>query len=143
MLDNKLLLYSDGGARGNPGPSAIAFLAVNEKGDVLAANTRFLGVRTNNQAEYEALLYALEYASNLKAKQVVCFLDSELVCKQLNGEYQVKNPQLLQLYRKVQILKKNFVVLSFLNVTRENVYIQKADKLVNQTLDKQKGLTIS
>ena len=138
-MNNKLLLYSDGGARGNPGPSAIAFLAVNEKGDILTANARFLGIRTNNQAEYEALIYALEYASNLKAQQVVCYLDSELVCKQLNGQYQVKNPQLFQLYRKVQSIKKTFLDISFLNVPRENYYIQKADMLVNQTLDKQKG----
>lgn len=138
-MAEKLLLYSDGGARGNPGFSAIAFIAVDENNQVLAANSRFIGVHTNNQAEYEALIWALEYASTLKACKVTCFLDSELVVKQLNGQYSVKSPALSLLFGKVQRLKSKFAVALFVNVPRTNVYIQKADMLVNQTLDNQKG----
>ena len=79
----RLLIFSDGGARGNPGPAAIAFLALNDKGESVKADSRFIGIRTNNQAEYEALILALEFASSVKAEEVVCHLDSELVAKQL------------------------------------------------------------
>ena len=136
---NKILLYSDGGARGNPGPSAIAFIALSEVGEVLTENSRFIGVCTNNQAEYEALIWALEYANTVKAQEVTCYLDSELVVKQLNGEYGVKNHKLIPLLNKVKKICKYFSKICFLNVRRTNVYIQKADKLVNQTLDEQKG----
>lgn len=131
------MLYSDGGARGNPGLSAIAFLAVSEEGKLLASHSRYIGVHTNNQAEYAALLWALEYASSTKVPHVVCHLDSELVVKQLNGQYRIKNPQLFQLYSKVQTQKRCFSSITFVNVPRENDFIQKADKLVNQSLDNQ------
>ena len=90
MLE-RLLLYSDGGARGNPGPAAIAFLAVTEAGQIIKADSRFIGKATNNQAEYNALIAALEFAKAFKAQEVTCHLDSELVGKQLKGEYSVKN----------------------------------------------------
>ena len=97
--------------------------------------SRYIGLRTNNQAEYEALIAALESAVALGAEEVACHLDSELVTKQLTGEYAVKNRELRKMWNKVQELKKQFKKVSFINVSRTNSQIQKADKLVNETLD--------
>lgn len=134
-----LKIYSDGGARGNPGPAAIAFIATNEEGVTMKLDSRFIGIRTNNQAEYEALLLAIKFAADSKAQEVICHLDSELVAKQLNGDYKVKNPELLKLNRQVQSLKVCFKKISFVNVPREHPQIQRADALVNKTLDEQEG----
>ena len=133
------MIYSDGGARGNPGSAAIAFIATSDAGVIVNADSRFIGLRTNNQAEYEALLMALKFAADSKAQEVVCHLDSELVAKQLNGEYTVKNAELVKLNRQVQSLKSCFKKISFVNVPREHPQIQRADALVNKTLDAQEG----
>ena len=119
-MSQRLMIYSDGGARGNPGPAAIAFIALNDKGETVKADSRFIGVHTNNQAEYEALLMALKFASDKKTQEIVCHLDSELVAKQLNGQYAVKNNELWLLWRKVQQLKvcfKKSVLLTFHEAT--------------------------
>ena len=134
MLE-RLSLYSDGGARGNPGPAAIAFLAVTQAGQVIKSDSQFIGEATNNQAEYKALLAALEFAKSIKAQEVECHLDSELVGKQLKGEYTVKNAELQKLWRQASELKSCFGKVSFFNVPRSNPYITRADALVNQTLD--------
>lgn len=131
------MIFSDGGARGNPGPAAIACLITTENGQALIAKTRYIGLHTNNQAEYEALIMALESALTLGAEKVVCHLDSELVTKQLTGKYAVKNRELKKLWNKLQELEKQFKKISFINVPRTNSQIQKADKLVNETLDKE------
>ena len=131
------MVFSDGGARGNPGQSAIACLILSENGQVLIAKSRYIGLRTNNQAEYEALIMALESAVTLGAEEVTCHLDSELVTKQLNGEYAMKNSELQKLWSKVYKLRKRFQKASFVSVPRGNSNIQKADKLVNETLDKE------
>jgi ribonuclease HI len=136
MLE-RLILYSDGGARGNPGPAAIAYLAVTETGQVIKADSRFIGEATNNQAEYNALIAALEFAIAFKAQEVMCHLDSELVAKQLKGEYSVKNLELQELWRKAKLLKSSFKQIRFINVPRTNPYIVRADALVNQILDNQ------
>ena len=136
MLE-RLILYSDGGARGNPGPAAIAFLVVTEAGQVIKEDCRFIGEATNNQAEYNALIAALEFAVAIKAQEVICHLDSELVGKQLKGEYSVKNSELRKLWRKALELKGCFKKTCFINVPRTNPYIVKADALVNKTLDGQ------
>ncbi len=86
-MSQRLLIYSDGGARGNPGPAAIAFIALNERNETVKSDSCFIGVHTNNQAEYEALLFALNFAMDEKAEEVVCHLDSELVARQIKGEY--------------------------------------------------------
>lgn len=138
-MSQRLQIFSDGGARGNPGPAAIAFIALNERGETIKADTQFIGVRTNNQAEYEALLLALNYAVEQKAQEVFCHLDSELVVKQLNGEYAVKNDELHALWKKVKAIKGCFKTLTFTNVPREHRQIQRADALLNRTLDAQKG----
>jgi ribonuclease HI len=134
MLE-RLALYSDGGARGNPGPAAIAFVAVTESGKIIKADSRFIGNATNNQAEYNALIAALEFAKAFKTQEVTCHLDSELVGKQLKGEYTVKNPELKKLWLKARELVGCFKKTCFINVPRSNQYISKADELVNKTLD--------
>ena len=136
MLE-RLMLYSDGGARGNPGPAAIAYLAVSEAGQIVKADSHFIGEATNNQAEYKALIAALEFAKEFKAQEVTCHLDSELVGKQLKGEYSVKNLELHKLWRKAEELKKGFKKICFVNVPRSNPYIERADALVNKTLDEE------
>ncbi|MCW4007673.1 MAG: ribonuclease HI family protein [Candidatus Bathyarchaeota archaeon] len=130
-----MLLFSDGGARGNPGPAASAFIAMSENGQILTANSRYIGIRTNNQAEYEALIAALQFAAAAHAEEVVCHLDSELVVKQLTGEYSVKNSELRKLWSTARELSRCFKKVSFINVPRTNVQIQRADALVNKTLD--------
>jgi ribonuclease HI len=99
--------------------------------------SRYLGSRTNNQAEYEAIIEALETAVALHAEEVTCHLDSQLVVKQITGEYQVKNGVLRKLWKKVQEVKSSFKKASFINVPRTNSQIQKADALVNKALDEQ------
>jgi ribonuclease HI len=131
----RLSIYSDGGARGNPGPAAAAYLILSGEGQVVKAESCFLGKRTNNQAEYEALIAALKAAVELDAKEAVCHLDSQLVCKHLTGEYRVKDPQLHKLWVKVQELKRCFTHIQFVNVPRTNQFIRQADFLVNQRLD--------
>ena len=134
-MSPKLLIYSDGGARGNPGPSAIAFIATNEAGITVKADSSYIGVHTNNQAEYKALLMALKFAVDYKAQEVICHLDSELVGKQLNGQYAVKNSGLQPLNLEVKNLLGCFKKIQFVNVPREHPQIQRADALVNRALD--------
>ncbi len=133
----RLIIFSDGGARGNPGPAATAFIVLSENGQVLMTNSRYIGLRTNNQAEYEALIAALEFAATVNAEEVICHLDSELAAKQLTGGYKVKNSELRKLWRKVQELNRCFKKVSFISVPRTNIQIQKADELVNKTLDEE------
>ena len=129
------MIFSDGGARGNPGPAAIALIIQTETGQIVTTNSCFIGVCTNNQAEYQALMAALETAVELKTESVTCHLDSELVVKQLSGEYRVKNKELRQLWQKVQELKDRFTEVKFVNVPRTHRIIQQADNLVNLILD--------
>ena len=108
-----------------------------ENSEIIKTDAQFLGIRTNNQAEYEALIMALEYATNMGTEEVTCYLDSELVGRQMTGEYSVKNIELQKLYLKAHALRVRFKKTEFYNVTRNNQFIQKADALVNKTLDKQ------
>jgi len=137
-LKLRLRVYSDGASRGNPGISAIAFMILTEDGRLLKRYSRYVGVRTNNQAEYEALISALESASKLTDQEVTCCVDSELVVKQLNGEYRVRNPTLKTLWLKVQELKQSFRRTTFKSVPRTDIHIEQVDRLANQALDRVK-----
>lgn len=129
---------SDGGARGNPGPGAIG-VVVRRDGEILTKYSEFLGERvTNNVAEYWGLIRALELASKFTKDEVTCILDSELVVKQLLGEYKVKHPALKELFLKVQKLQDKFNKIRYLHVSRWNRFQKLADELLNQELD-QKG----
>ena len=92
---NKLVIYTDGGARGNPGPAGIGAVIYDADRRLVAEVSEYLGVATNNQAEYQALIAALKKAVSLGAAELECYLDSELVVKQLKREYKVKNKALL------------------------------------------------
>ncbi|MCU0680147.1 MAG: ribonuclease HI family protein [Planctomycetes bacterium] len=131
---SKLITYTDGGARGNPGPSGIGAVIYNEEKKIVATISKFLGEGTNNQAEYKALIVALEKAKELGATELQCFLDSELVVKQLNREYKVKDQDLAQLFLKVYNLSLNFKKIIFTHVRRE--FNKEADKLANEAMDR-------
>lgn len=127
---------SDGGARGNPGPGAIGVI-VREEEKILTKYSAKIGrFVTNNIAEYEALIKALELASKFTNEEVTCFLDSELVVKQLLGEYKVKNQRLLPLFLKVQKLQENFKKIKYIHVSRWDKFQQIVDELLNEELDK-------
>lgn len=127
-------IYSDGGARGNPGPAGIGAVIYDEKNKVVAQISRYLGETTNNQAEYQALIAGLKKAVDLKIKKIVCYLDSELVVKQVNHDYKVKDPDLAKLFLQVWNLQHEFEKIEFKHVRREKN--KEADKLVNQAIDK-------
>ncbi len=129
-----LRVYSDGGSRGNPGPAAIAFI-IDEDGEIVKRHHCFIGIRTNNQAEYEALVSALECALEFGSGVASCFLDSELVVKQLNGEYKVKDFRLRNLWLKAKELQRKFDKVSFTHVSRTDRCMQEADSMVNDALD--------
>ena len=134
-MPQKIMIFSDGGARGNPGPAAIAFLIISENDRVLVTSYKYIGLHTNNQAEYKALIAALQSAMGFNAEEVICHLDSELVVKQIVGEYNVRNKELRKLWSKVKEIATDFKKISFASVPRENIQIQKADALVNKALD--------
>ncbi len=126
---------SDGGARGNPGPGAIGVI-VRKEGEILRRYSGFIGENTtNNIAEYEGLIKALELASEYTEDELTCILDSELIVKQLLGEYKVRHPNLLKLFLKVQKLQESFKKIRYLHVSRWNKFQIMADELLNKELD--------
>jgi len=132
----KVKIYSDGGARGNPGPAAIGAYIEDENGKKIKTISRYIGETTNNQAEYQALLAGLNYVKDLKPEEIKCYLDSELVVKQLNGEYKVKDPDLAEQFIKIWNLQHEFKKIEFIHIPREKN--KKADMLVNVALDRRK-----
>ena len=126
-------LYADGGARGNPGSAASGFVVYNGE-EIIAREGKYLGVATNNQAEYNAILLGLEKAQELNITELDCFLDSELVVKQLKLEYKVKNKDLAAIFLKAWNLSKKFKRIKFHHIPREKN--KEADALVNEILDK-------
>ena len=130
----KLIIFTDGGARGNPGPSATGIVIKNEKRETIKAYGEYLGNQTNNYAEYSAIISALTTAKELKADEVECFLDSKLVVEQLNQKWRVKEPTLQKLFIQAYNASAQFKKVSFKHIYREKN--KEADKLVNDTLDK-------
>ena len=130
----KLTIYSDGGARGNPGPAGIGATLKNEKGELVATVSEYIGVATNNIAEYKAIIAAIEKAKELKATELDCYLDSELVVKQLKKEYKVRNQGLAPLYIKIYNLSQSFKKITYPHVRRE--FNKEADALANEAMDK-------
>ena len=126
-------MNTDGGARGNPGQAAIGIILKDEKGEKIKAKGHYLGIGTNNEAEYMALLMGLELALELDIQKLECRLDSELVVKQLNGAYKVKMPKLRALYDRVKLLSQKFANIQYVHVHREQN--SEADKIVNEVLD--------
>src|SRR5690242_18772812 len=118
-MHDELIINTDGGARGNPGPAASGVVIKTTHGKVVEAFGRYLGETTNNQAEYQAILFALEEAKKYQPKRIQFFLDSELATKQLNGQYRVKNADLIPIYLKIKELCQQFEV-TFQHVYRKN-----------------------
>lgn len=145
---NKLLIYTDGGARGNPGPAACGAVIKDEVGEIIFETSKYLGIATNNQAEYEALILALQKAKGIfksrgtkfcvpaNGKNIECYLDSELVVKHLNHEYKIKNADLQTLFIKVWNLTLDFDCVKFTHIPREENKL--ADGLVNRELNERK-----
>jgi ribonuclease HI len=128
---------SDGGARGNPGPGAVAAI-VRSEGEIILKSSKFIGqIVTNNVAEYEGLICALELASKITKDEITCLLDSELVVKQLFGEYKVRNEKMLSLFLKVQKLQENFKSIKYEYVSREDNFQKIVDEMLNDELDNQ------
>jgi len=132
-LNDKLIIFTDGAARGNPGPAAIGVVLKDEKGTTVATIGRTLGKTTNNQAEYSAVIAGVEKAIGLGAKQVLLKSDSELVVKQLMGLYKVKNADLREMYQKVIKLTGQLEKFTAVNIPREQN--KQADALCNKALD--------
>lgn len=134
MQYKKLIIYTDGGARNNPGPAGIGAVLLNEKGDEVASISEYIGKATNNQAEYKAIIAGVKKAKDLGAEEAECFLDSELVVKQLNREYRVKAKDLAPLFVQVYNLSLGFKKISFSHIRREQN--KEADRLVNIAIDR-------
>lgn len=123
----------DGGARGNPGPSAYGVVVRNSKGEILAELSEYLGHQTNNYAEYSGLIAALEYAVREKHSSMRIISDSELLVRQMKGIYRVSNPSLRELYARAQALADKLEHFAIEHTLREKN--RDADRLVNQVLD--------
>lgn len=140
MTNNMYIIYTDGGSRGNPGPAASGFV-IDGPGMSKIAQGEYLGVATNNFAEYTAVLHALvklkSFLGAEKAKQssVSVMTDSELLVKQVNGLYKVKNPDLKDLFIQLYNARQDFADVKFTHVRREQNAA--ADKMVNEALDRQ------
>ena len=134
----KMKTYTDGGARGNPGPAAIGVMICDEKGDIVAEHGETIGEATNNIAEYRALIEGLRRAREFGATELECFLDSELVVRQLQGVYKIKNFNLQKLYDEAQKNSRHFKKVTYTHLRREEDGMRRADQLVNYALDEAK-----
>jgi ribonuclease HI len=129
----KATLFTDGGARGNPGPAAYGYVIEGADGETLAAHGEAIGVATNNVAEYSALLAGLRRAAELGVTELDVVSDSELMVRQMLGQYKVKNEALRDLWDEAQRLARRIERVGYRNVRRE--HNQLADRLVNEALD--------
>jgi len=148
-MTNKIIVYCDGGARGNPGPAAIGVVIFSNHPQIKSSDyqkeySKFLGEATNNEAEYQAIIFALQKIKHLfgnkQAEKLIVEIksDSELVTNQLNGKNKIKEKNLQDLFIMIWNLKQDFKKVIFSHIPREENKI--ADKLVNQELNSQKGL---
>lgn len=131
--DGRVILRADGAARGNPGPAAAAFVLLDENGHELAAEGRYLGRATNNEAEYRALIAGLERAAALNVRRLEVWLDSELVVLQVSGRYRVRAPHLVPLHARALALLSSFPQATIRHVPRSQN--ERADQLANIALD--------
>ncbi len=133
LSSKKLWLSTDGGARGNPGPAGLGLVIKDDQGVILLEHGEYLGETTNNVAEYSALISALKFARTLEGTDVVIQMDSELIVKQMTGEYKIKQPHLQELASQVRKLLSQFNSYEFKHVLRE--FNKEADRLVNVAID--------
>ncbi|OIO45243.1 MAG: hypothetical protein AUJ24_00780 [Parcubacteria group bacterium CG1_02_36_42] len=137
----KIIIYTDGGSRGNPGPAAIGVVFCNERNQIIKKYSEYLGEMTNNEAEYQSVISALEKFKALfgkklaKSTEIELKSDSELLIRQLNGEYKILDEKIQPLFLKIWNLRLDFKKLKFKLISREKN--EEADKLVNEVLDNQ------
>ena len=135
----KIIIYTDGGSRGNPGPSAAGAVFCNEKGVIFKKYSEYLGEKTNNEAEYQAVIFALKKFKQVFGKklakntEIEIRADSELLIRQLTGLYKILEPQIQSLFMAIWNLKLDFKKIKFKLVSRQKN--QEADQLVNEALD--------
>lgn len=132
----KFKLFTDGGSRGNPGPAAAGIILKNNKNEAIKSGGKYLGICTNNVAEYHALVLGLKTAIKLGIKKLECYLDSELIVKQLTGAYRVKDKNLKKFYDEIKILEKHFDSansVEYRHIPRDQN--EEADAIVNKVLD--------
>jgi ribonuclease HI/pterin-4a-carbinolamine dehydratase len=135
---DKVKIFADGGSRGNPGPSASGYVVLDMEDNVLVDQGVYLGITTNNQAEYTALKLALEECQKLQAKEIEVYMDSLLVVNQMKGIFKIRNRDLWPIHQAITDLVKQFRHVSFSHVPRE--FNKLADAAVNRALDEQAGL---
>lgn len=138
--EEKIIVYTDGGSRGNPGPSGIGVVIANGRGKAIKKYSRVIGNRTNNEAEYEAVIFALQKIKHLFGKQkardlnIEVLMDSELVARQLGGKYKIIEEKLFPLFIKVWNLRMDLRKISFGEIPREKN--KEADRLANEAMNK-------
>ena len=138
--NGKIVIYTDGGSRGNPGPAAIGVVVKDEKKRIIKNYAKSIGSKTNNEAEYEAVIFPLQKIrpifgkEKIKNLEIEIRMDSELVARQLRGEYKILEEKLFPLFIKIWNLKISFPFLDFREIPREQN--KEADRLVNEILDK-------
>lgn len=133
----RIKVFTDGGARGNPGPAGAGVALFDEEGNMIIGNARYLGVSTNNQAEYEAVIDALTLAKKYRATHVDVYADSKLIVEQLNRRFRVKDQKLAVLFVKAYNLALQFVQVTYTHIPREKNKV--ADKFANQAMDEGTG----
>jgi len=140
----KIIIYTDGGSRGNPGPAAIGMVFCNERGEIFKKYSQYLGdVLTNNEAEYQAVIFALNKFKSLFGKKLAqnseleIRSDSELLTNQLNGKYKILEPKIQSFFLTIWNLKLDFKKIKFRYISREKN--KEADRLVNEALDNSKS----
>jgi ribonuclease HI len=135
-------IYTDGGARGNPGPAAIGVVVCDQDDVIIKPFSEYIGRATNNEAEYRALIRGLEIAAKYADGEIICTLDSELVVRQMTGEYRVKEPRMRRLAEEANQMAGRFTKVEFVNLPRMTGHLALADRLVNETLDGARGASI-
>lgn len=133
MKNKRIVIYIDGGARGNPGPAAAGVVIFDKDGKKIKEFGKYIGETTNNIAEYNALVYALEEALILRADEVILNMDSELVARQLSGDYRVKDEGIKPLFERALNMLKSFKGYEIKHIAREKN--KEADKLVNKAIN--------
>ncbi len=131
---NRVVAYTDGASRGNPGPASYGIVLYGEDGKEVHRACKALGRATNNQAEYQGAIAALEAALGLGAREVELRMDSELIVRQVAGRYKVRNPRLAPLYKRILALRSRFQRVEVLHVPRQQNKV--ADQLANEALDR-------
>lgn len=132
---DQVLVYTDGASRGNPGPAAIGYAIFDASGHLLEKGSKTVGKRTNNEAEYEALIWALEKTARVCRGSVKAHSDSELMVRQINREYRITKEHMAAYAKTVAALARPFKTFSIVHVPREDPKVQLVDELVNKALD--------